>query len=212
MRCPRLTVNEKVELLCAYCKNARPAHRLNVCVSDHELCNKHGTFVFRAGKILNGLIDHIIPDKSGKTKFISTSDRTRLFELEWFQRWVSDIELRRLHVNRPDLDEEVKMMMKAYEEKPRRGDYIFVKTKDGNTHKLNGCKLLEKISSSWFGNESVITDKSKRLVESSPWGIRWLQDNWRRRQAARLRSVAEMCKKTYASQNAVASSCVQLFA
>lgn len=213
MRCPRLSVDEKVELLCIYCKDARPAHRLNVCVSDHELCNRHGAFVFRAGKILNGLIDHIIPDKSGKTKFISTEDRMRLFRLEWFQKWVSDIESRRLNVDRPDIDEEVRMMMEAYAEKPRCGDWTIVQTKNGSTHKLNGCKLLEKISSSWFGDESVITEKSKRLVESSPWGMRWLQDTWRRRQAARLRCVADMCKKTsYVSQSVVATSCVHLFA
>ena len=193
MRCPRLSVEDKVDLLCMYCAKARPVHRQSVRVSDHELCERHGAFVFKAGKILNGLVDHVIADDDGKIKFISAARRRRLAALPWFGAWVADVEARRRR--RPSVDEQVRMMLAGFTEKPRCGDCIVAQAGDGSTHKINGGKLLERIASSWFGDKLVISEESKKLVESSAWGMRWLQESCKRRQAARVRFVEDMCMK-----------------
>ena len=203
MRCPRLSVDEKVLLLCSYCGEARPAHRFSVLVSDHSLCERHGRFVFKAGKILNGLIDHVV---SGKGKFMSQTNRERLMALPWFPKWVRDVRNRRS--SRLDVNSEVRMMVAEYKEKPQCGDLRTVILGDGVTHRLNGSKLLDKIASSWFGDETI-SNESKRLVEQSAWGMRWLHDKWKRMHTSKLRATAEMCKKR--EYDKIPNPCVHFF-
>lgn len=171
-------------------------------------------FNFFPGKFLNTLIDYLVPNaQTGHTKPLSSEQAVKLHSLWWFDSWLQGVIASRsvgLTGVEPDANEKVELMCRTYiytygkhdvlkhGKRPVWGDCLgprMVVRERGLTYKLNGFRLMEKLSSNWFAPEKSsakvyhLDCGQKERIEALPWFLQWQKDGKQRRAVANMRKI-----------------------
>lgn len=204
----RLTLGQKVDLLCALCQLQKPEHRR----IEHTIHPQTGEpLTFFPGKVLSFLIDYVAPNK--KTGFVKELDEEHLAKLEslhWFYEWKQGlISARDIGPEgaEPELDEKIEMLCRTYTE-PRGfghlctwGAFLAPRKavrRNGKTCELHGSRLMERLSSHFFRNVPGakratkvvhISEKQSTAIQELPWFSKWLAEGIKRRRTAYYRTV-----------------------
>ena len=205
---PRLDLDKKIDLLCALCQIQKPEHRR----IDQVLHPFSGQmFGFHPGKVLNCLIDYVLPNAQNQQKQLNLEQEAKLYSLHWFSDWRQGILTARStgpNGAEPLLDEKVMMFLNEYRTVPMaaglpRRKVVWTKAlaprtaqrKNGGTYELHGFRLMEKLAPLWWPSKDPKTkplqleDTAKQDLEKLHWFPQWQQDGEQRRIVAHMRKV-----------------------
>lgn len=161
-------------------------------------------FTFLPGKVLNALIDYVLPNaRDGKQKILSPCQTEKLYDLCWFTEWKHNIQMQR-DVGRggvePALNEKIELLAQAYPDHAptqRRAVWSDILRKkqvirqNQQVYEIEGFRLMEKLSNNWFMPSKVtkasrITEEQQRAIEMLPWFCSWKNDGISRREVAAI--------------------------
>ena len=203
---PRLDLDRKIDLLCALCQIEKPGHRRIDSVP--HLCTGE-LFAFHPGKVLNTLIDYVLPNAQGQQKPLAHDQSTKLYSLHWFEGWKRGIATARSvgpEGAEPLLNEKVQLLLDAYMTVPdavNNKKVVWTKAlgprttarKNGTSYEINGFRLMEKLAPLWWPSKEAkakplpLEPNDKAAVERLHWFGQWHADGEQRRAVAQMRKV-----------------------
>ncbi len=143
----RLSLADRIRLLCEHCQECKPTHRLKMTVT-HPRTGQPVKFL--PGKLLNNLTNRLLSNKGNtlENEFLEMLD-----ELDWFGEWIDRLHSQRSvgkKGGRPSLDEEAILVARHFSVvAPVRGETKLVVRDSGEEYHLNPAAVVERISINW---------------------------------------------------------------